>query len=895
MKRTVLSLAVAGVVAGLTACGGGGGGGTGSAASLTGQAADGYLEQARVCLDINDNRVCDAGDPTTTTGEDGQYTLPITAGQDDGHSVLVEVVENVTVDKDTGTAIAKGYTLMAPAGEHGFISPLTTMVQNKLDANPTLSKDEAKGAVKRDLNIAADDTLDLGSNYVEEKANTGNSAELRNQMKRLHSVAQVIARTIGTNIAAVETAIGIELTAEQKAALVAVIVAQVADSLPTLTAFVEDNIDDESGEIKTEALAVVEADEGDTVDTTNVSGTFALDVTNVDTEELDNKHKEIEQATELVIANLATVMENGLFWVESRIEHNETGAAELDIEYQKIFLADSEGTLGFDRYEWDTDTGAFVVESDEDGHQYKLLGAEGFTLITEETETISFNDDGSAVLSKNASPSETIRAKTVGVSGEEIGKFLDRAWRRGVGTAPVFSTGAEAYKFAFSRSAGSYELHVWDGCDDPAATGGDCNTIYVQNSESGGPATSLQQVLDAQFVHVGRDLSARFLSNPVDAATPGEAQPALEEGSGVLKLYKFVYDNMGGSQQLLTRQGNWKLVTVQGTQLLMVDLPADLNETHEQGASPFLAVESGFVRQGVYLPASGVRVEDGWGFNKVAMEDILASFTPPTVEQVQPVNQNGGDSGTDTGEGGEGGEPEESTRQYGSADELPGTVAGSAFMSQWYFVDPGEGELIVNYFDDSGLYREWAFEPGQPRPLRIMQDGQWRTEESGTILGIYDGRLRQDFRASYTALEDGVLELNELDETSPHTEMAIPLQGVSADDVAATVLRIVEPEVNFETDCHMALVFNSDGSGQQTTPSCETEEFRPFAWTVGDTAYGYTLSISWTSGGKEIVLQRSDSDMTNNIMKLVVLSDLDGNGFGDERDRIMNVTARQGQ
>ena len=73
----------------LIACGGGGsspasskddGGGTTPpiTKTLSGKTIDGLIQNATVCLDINNNETCDTNEPTTTTDENGLFTLDIT-------------------------------------------------------------------------------------------------------------------------------------------------------------------------------------------------------------------------------------------------------------------------------------------------------------------------------------------------------------------------------------------------------------------------------------------------------------------------------------------------------------------------------------------------------------------------------------------------------------------------------------------------------------------------------------------------------------------------------------------------------------------------------------------------------------------------------------------------
>lgn len=127
------------IIIALTACGGGGGGGTASTApaapiTLSGRVIDGYITGAIVCLDVNSNNTCDSGEPTTTSGVDGAYTLPAYTGNIAGMRVIAEVGADA-VDKDTGR-IGEGntYSLLAPAAASSTVTPLSTLVSSAIAA-----------------------------------------------------------------------------------------------------------------------------------------------------------------------------------------------------------------------------------------------------------------------------------------------------------------------------------------------------------------------------------------------------------------------------------------------------------------------------------------------------------------------------------------------------------------------------------------------------------------------------------------------------------------------------------------------------------------------------------------------------------------------------------------
>jgi hypothetical protein len=170
----------------LSACGTGGGDGV----SVTGVAVDGYLYKATVFLDLNDNGVYDSGEPTATTDAKGAFTFTASQSQIAAHKVIVLAVAGTTVDQDSPSAtINKSYTMMSPAGSTDVISPLTTHVAAKMDADKTLTLAAAKSAVQADLGLA---TVDVMKNYVAEKVTSADYAKAHNVAASMAEVLKTV-------------------------------------------------------------------------------------------------------------------------------------------------------------------------------------------------------------------------------------------------------------------------------------------------------------------------------------------------------------------------------------------------------------------------------------------------------------------------------------------------------------------------------------------------------------------------------------------------------------------------------------------------------------------------------------------------------------------------------
>ena len=176
--NTALSAVLVSATLALSACGGGGGASsstpvdpngsmptntptTGSPAepetvALTGVVADGLIQGASVCYDLNDNSKCDAGEPVSIgTGADGKYTLSVPASEAGKHAVIANVPVGA-VDSDTGT-VTVAYGLKAPpqtdVAQSIFVSPITTIVQEVMRASGATNPAAAIAQVKTELGM----------------------------------------------------------------------------------------------------------------------------------------------------------------------------------------------------------------------------------------------------------------------------------------------------------------------------------------------------------------------------------------------------------------------------------------------------------------------------------------------------------------------------------------------------------------------------------------------------------------------------------------------------------------------------------------------------------------------------------------------------------------------
>ena len=151
MRNWTKTAVAGGLTALLVACGGGGSGSSASGA-FSGKVIDGYIVGATVCLDLNSNAKCDAGEPSTTTTAGGAYSFTY-SGSVAGLHVIAEVPVGA-IDEDLG-AVTDAYSLFAPATAPSTVTPLTTLVSSEMMASGS-SASEAESAVKSSLGISVD-------------------------------------------------------------------------------------------------------------------------------------------------------------------------------------------------------------------------------------------------------------------------------------------------------------------------------------------------------------------------------------------------------------------------------------------------------------------------------------------------------------------------------------------------------------------------------------------------------------------------------------------------------------------------------------------------------------------------------------------------------------------
>jgi len=183
MKRvfTAALLIIATAIAG---CGGGGGSSVPVATTISGTVADGYLSGAEVFLDKHGTYQWDGVEPRTTTDANGAYSMTVSAADAAMYPIVARAIGGTTIDKDTNTAVMNSFVLSAPAGHAGFISPMSTLIREKMSANPSMTLTDAMTQLRNQMNMPAG--IDMMANYVAGSQSGMNAG----QYQVMHTIAQ---------------------------------------------------------------------------------------------------------------------------------------------------------------------------------------------------------------------------------------------------------------------------------------------------------------------------------------------------------------------------------------------------------------------------------------------------------------------------------------------------------------------------------------------------------------------------------------------------------------------------------------------------------------------------------------------------------------------------------
>jgi hypothetical protein len=193
MKKQILTIAAVVTVGLIAGCGGGSSSNPASSTAVSGKVADGYLVGATVFLDRNVNYQMDAGEPSTTTDANGSYTLMIDPADMGKYPIVAMAIKGQTIDKDTNQTVPNSYMLSMPAAtmtgtvSSNFVSPMSTLIREKMAANPSMTLNDAMTQLRNQMNLSSG--IDMMADYMAGSQSGMNAT----QYQTMHTTAQQMA------------------------------------------------------------------------------------------------------------------------------------------------------------------------------------------------------------------------------------------------------------------------------------------------------------------------------------------------------------------------------------------------------------------------------------------------------------------------------------------------------------------------------------------------------------------------------------------------------------------------------------------------------------------------------------------------------------------------------
>ncbi|WP_299698813.1 hypothetical protein [uncultured Tateyamaria sp.] len=368
--------ALAGVVGAVGVAGGlgGGGGAAAAAATTTGVVLDGYISGATVFRDANGNGVFDDGETSTTTDQQGNFSL--------GGDTSIPIVAVGGTDVSTGL-IFEG-TLKAPAGST-VVSPVTTLVQEIIEADDTgeTSIESAIATVNAALGLPEDTDL-------------LNADPVADENQELFAAGAKVA-----NIVSVGVANGADEASVVEALAQAIVDAEDDEEPLNDEAIIED--------VMTDAL---DGEPGNS-DLAAVAGTLANANNAIDDSDID----EIADVQQVVVGQIADEVEDGTVSEAITQEDIEQAADEA------IDVVDGAVTFDTDVIGSDTDLSVFGVEINFTLDSYEVTSGVEFALTMAQADGLVITGEGTVKLVGAFDASVDLSGIATQIDATEVSQF----------------------------------------------------------------------------------------------------------------------------------------------------------------------------------------------------------------------------------------------------------------------------------------------------------------------------------------------------------------------------------------------------------------------------------------------------------------------------------------
>ena len=201
MIKKYLTLSLIAAVGMFTGCGGGGGSSDNSSSNeqnvtdINGKVVDGYVKNAKVCIDLNNNFQCDKNEPPTTSDANGSYsfknianknyTLISTGGIDTQNNT-----PSITMYSNTKYKNITPLTSLAVKEGEDKVAEYFNINKNQISADPMKNNEiknivtnivnEVKTTGKYELNTPKKSATDITDFNNTTDANTTNISDINN-------------------------------------------------------------------------------------------------------------------------------------------------------------------------------------------------------------------------------------------------------------------------------------------------------------------------------------------------------------------------------------------------------------------------------------------------------------------------------------------------------------------------------------------------------------------------------------------------------------------------------------------------------------------------------------------------------------------------------------------
>ena len=608
----LLSVMIASAFA-LAACGGGGGGSSTTPAdtpvSLSGFVVDGYLEGAKVCLDLNNNQTCDTGEPSAVSAAGGAYSIDITAytsAQLSNVHLVTEVPETAKDADDLGKTLAqagkKPYTLLAPLSSYvsfgadgikttvagaAIVSPLTTLVSHNMIVNTGQTVAAAQTAVSARLNLPTTVLANPAALMQDFKAKNGVA---------LGQVAAATALALGSLQNAVRTSSAGASTDSRVVLLAALAGLQqsINNLIVTLNAA-------STGVVNTTTVAAAMAPQLATVQASAASLTAIA-----------------QQTTASTPVDVMPILTNGFF-----LGHQLFASQGCPVTLCRPGYASLKGTANFVHSAYNLVSGAWVASPPFSG--LVVLTASGWSPRANNSGSIVSDGNGGGRYTATGSDGVVrVSARTVNLAGLTAGSVAGLSAPAAL--APlVFPAGSELYWFTLEGLTEQYELYT-DSSGVEIGLVCPASSVCTPNF-----ATSIAQ-MTAAFPTPATTSSIPTLTRWNDTAFTFDAGGTATGGKLTLwTLPATCVPNPTCTPTAPSKIGsaNYEIRTVNGQQIL-VTLGTG-NAANNGGEEIAFAVYNGKLQRGSYTPVGAISDRES-GFNRTAFDAILGKAGLPAAK-----------------------------------------------------------------------------------------------------------------------------------------------------------------------------------------------------------------------------------------------------------------------